>query len=178
MLVANIIAFIASIIMVLTGLLNNKKQILFVQGIEIILFMTSDIIIGGYSGAVINLLSLVRNIIVYKDRLNITSKVLLLISSTALTLYFNNLGLIGLLPLASMYIYVLFMNTKDIKKFKILMIVTMFMWATYDMTIKLYTSLTFDILTIISTLTTLIILYRGDKNGIRKNKNSIRRKTL
>ena len=70
------------------------------------------------------------------------------------------------------------MNTKDIKKFKILMIVTMFMWATYDMTIKLYTSLTFDILTIISTLTTLIILYRGDKNGIRKNKNSIRRKTL
>ena len=161
MILANIIAFIASMVMVYSGILNNKRKILFVQGVEIILFIISDILVLGYSGAIINFLSLVRNIIVYRGKLNNMTKAILLLLSTGLTLFFNNLGFIGLLPLFSMYIYVLFMNTEDIIKFKILMISSLLLWGVYDMMISLYTSLAFDILTILSCLVTLLMLDRG-----------------
>ena len=55
------------------------------------------------------------------------------------------------------------MNTKDIKRFKILMIFTMLLWAFYDMMIGLYTSLAFDILTIISCTVTLLMIDKETK---------------
>ncbi len=157
-LVANILAFIASLFMVYSGILKDKKRIIKVQAIEIFIFIVSDILVAGYSGAVINLINLIRNILVYYDKFDKKCIVLILVLSTISVLAFNNLGFIGLLPLFATYIYAIFMNTKDIKCFKIVMIISMLLWATYDMTIGLYTSLAFDILTIISCLVTLLML--------------------
>ncbi len=162
-LVANILAFIASLFMVYSGILKDRKKIIKVQAIEIVVFIISDIFVLGYSGAIINLISLVRNILVYYDKFDKKSIALVLILSTASVLIFNNLGIIGLFPLFAMYIYAIFMNTKDIKRFKILMIFTMLLWAFYDMMIGLYVSLAFDILTIISCTVTLLMIDKETK---------------
>ena len=161
--IGNIIAFIASIIMVYSGYIKDKKKILYAQTIQIGLFILSNIVLGGITGAIINVLNCIRNILCYKERLNNIVKVVLIVLATILTICFNNLGIIGLLPLASMILYVLFMNTKDVVKFKYLILSTMVLWLIYDFSIKSYVSTCFDILTIVTNIISIIQINKRNK---------------
>ena len=156
--IGNIVALFASIAMVTSGILKNKKQIIFVQTIQIGLFIISNLVLGGYVGAIVNALSLIRNIICYKDKLDIKWIVILTIISVVLSLYYNNLGIVGLLPLIASTIYLWFMNIKNISKFKILMILITILWLIYDICIKSYTSACFDASTIITNFISLYLL--------------------
>ena len=88
--IGNIIALIASIIMVYSGYLKQKKKILYVQTIQIGLSVLSNIVLGGITGAIINAISYVRNILCYKEKLNNKSKIILIAFATILSLCFNN----------------------------------------------------------------------------------------
>lgn len=153
--IGNIIALIASIIMVCSGFLKQKNKILYVQIIPLSLYVLSNIILGGLTGALINALSCVRNILCCKDKLDLKAKIILTFLAI-LFLLFNNLGLIGLLPVISTVVYILLMNTKDIIKFKWLIIATSFMWFVYDLFIKSYTSAIFDFMTIVANIISII----------------------
>lgn len=163
--IGNIIALIASIIMVYSGLLKQKKKILYTQTIQILLAVISNIVLGGITGAIINALSCVRNILCYKEKLDGKAKIILILLSTILSIMFNNLGFIGLLPVISTVTYILLMNTKDVIKFKWLIIFTMFMWLIYDLYIKSYTSAIFDFLSIMANSISIIqIKLKHNKN--------------
>ena len=153
--IGNIIALIASILMVYSGMLKQKKKILHFQTVQIGMFVVSNIILGGITGAIINVLSMIRNILCYKDKLGLKEKIVITILATILTLKFNNLGYIGLLPLISTVSYVWLMNIKDVKKFKWLIVFTMLMWFIYDVVIKSYTSAIFDFMNIVANIVTL-----------------------
>lgn len=142
--VANIIALIASLFMVYSGILRNKKEILLIQTIQIGLSVASNIILGGITGAIINTLSFIRNLLCYKNKLGLKSKIILTFLAILLTLIFNNLGIIGLLPLISTIAYIWLMNIKNVMQFKILIMFTMLIWGIYDIYIKSYTSALFD----------------------------------
>lgn len=150
--IGNIIALIASILMVLAGLQKKKKKILFIQIIQIALSVISNLVLGGYTGAIINALSCVRDILCYKDKMGTREKIIIIILAVGLSLIFNNLGWIGLLPLIATVVYISFMNTKDVVKFKLLIIFSMVMWLIYDLYIKSYTSGVFDFASIIANL--------------------------
>lgn len=160
LIIGNVVALLASLAMVTSGLLKNKKQILFVQTIQIGLFVISNLVLGGIVGAIVNALSLIRNIICYKDKLDIKWIVILTIISVGLSLYFNNLGIIGLLPLIASTLYLWFMNIKNVSRFKILIILITILWLIYDICIKSYTSAIFDAATISTNIITLITLSR------------------
>ena len=153
--IGNIIALIASILMVYSGMLKQKKKILHFQAVQRGLSVISNIVWGGITGAIINALSLIRNILCYKDKLGLKEKIVITILATILTLKFNNLGYIGLLPLISTVSYVWLMNIKDVKKFKWLIVFTMLMWFIYDVVIKSYTSAIFDFMNIVANIVTL-----------------------
>lgn len=169
--IGNIIALIASILMVLAGLQKKKKKILFIQIIQIALSVISNLILGGYTGAIINALSCVRDILCYKDKMGTKEKIIIIILAVGLSLAFNNLGWIGLLPLIATVVYILFMNTKDVVKFKLLIIFSMVMWLIYDLYIKSYTSGVFDFMSVIANIVAIwqIKRYNYSKNGGRKN---------
>lgn len=154
-LIGNIIALVASLIMVYTGILKNKKKIIYLQTVQIGLSVISNIVLGGISGAIINGISCIRNVLCYKGMLTTVFKILIVIISITLTLLFNNLGIIGLLPLISIVLYTLFMDTKKVITLKLLIIFTMIMWLLYDFHIKSYTSSLFDLLTIITNVIAL-----------------------
>ena len=99
--IGNIIALLGSILMTYSGLLKNKQTIIIVQTIQIILFIISNLILGGITGAIINLISCIRNILCYKDKLNKKAQAFILTFATIFSLMFNNLALVGLLPLIS-----------------------------------------------------------------------------
>lgn len=150
LIIGNIVALIASIIMVYSGYLKQKKKILYTQTIQIGLSVLSNIILGGITGAISNLISCIRNILCYKEKLNNIAKVILIILATILSLCFNNLGFIGLLPLISTITYILLMNIRDVIKFKYLIIFTMILWLFYDIYIKSYTSACFDFMNVVA----------------------------
>ena len=164
--IGNIIALIASLIMIYSGILKNKKQILYFQTIQIGLSVVSNIILGGISGAVINAISLIRNIICYNDKLKIKEKIIITSISIILIFEFNNLGIIGLLPLISTITYIWLMNIKDVKKFKLLIAFTMLMWFIYDLVIKSYTSAIFDGMTIIVNIVTIFYTKNNKKEKL------------
>lgn len=154
--IGNIIALIASIAMVYAGILKDKKQILSAQTVQCGLFILSNIILGGIPGAIVNFLSCIRNILCYKGKLGIFEIIILTILSVSLTVIFNELGIIGLLPMISTVLYIFFMNTKSLVKFKILVIFTTVLWLIYDICIKSYTSALFDLFCVITNVISLI----------------------
>lgn len=151
-LIGNVIALVASLLMVYSGFLKKKKNILYVQTVQIGLSVVSNIVLGGITGAIINALSCIRNILCYKDKLDIKAKIIITILAVILSFAFNNLGMIGLFPLISTVLYIWLMNTKDVIKFKLLIIITMVIWFVYDLYIKSYTSAIFDFANIIANI--------------------------
>ena len=160
--IGNIIALIASILMVYSGMLKQKKKILYFQTVQIGMSVISNIILGGITGAIINTLSMIRNILCYKDKLGLKEKIVITILAVILTIKFNNLGYIGLLPLISTIVYIWLMNIKDVKKFKLSIGFTMLMWFIYDIVIKSYTSAIFDFMNIVANIVTLFKI-KNDK---------------
>ena len=156
LIIGNVVAFIASLVMVYSGLIKEKKKLLIFQSIEILLFIVSNAVLGGISGVIINAVSFIRNIICYKDKLDFKAKVILSILSTGLVVYFNNLGVIGYFPLIGTLIYLWFMTVKSPVKFKLLYMVLTLFWGIYDITIQSYTSVMFDIFTLITSTISII----------------------
>lgn len=150
--IGNMIAFIASILMVFAGLQKKKKKILFIQIIQIALSVISNLVLGGYTGAIINAVSCVRDILCYKDKMGNKEKIIIIVLAVGLSITFNNLGWIGLLPVVATVLYIIFMNTKDVVRFKYLIIFSMIMWLVYDIYIKSYTSGIFDFMSVIANL--------------------------
>ena len=159
--IGNIIALIASLLMLYSGYIKKKQKILFVQTIQIGLSVLSNVVLGGISGAIINALSLLRNVLCYKEKLNKVWKLILIILSTILTLKFNNLGIIGLLPVVSMVVYTILIDLKNVIKFKYLILFTMTMWLIYDIYIMSYTAAIFDLGTIIANIIAVIQIKRN-----------------
>ena len=165
--IGNIIALIASILMVFAGLQKKKKKILFTQIIQIALSVISNLVLGGYTGAIINALSCVRDILCYKEKMGNKEKIIIITLAVGLSLTFNNLGWIGLLPVVATVVYIIFMNTKDVVRFKYLIIFSMIMWLIYDIYIKSYMSGIFDFMSVI---TNLIAIYQIKKSNNYKEK--------
>ena len=91
LIIGNIIALVASIIMVYSGILKHKKKILYFQTIQIGLSVISNIVLGGISGAIINAINLIRNILCYKEKLKTKEKIIITLLATILICKFNNL---------------------------------------------------------------------------------------
>lgn len=154
--IGNIIAFIACSIMVYSGYLKQKNKILYAQTTELILAVISNIFLGGITGAIVNALGCIRNILCYKEKLNNMAKFIIIAIVAILSLSFNNLGFIGILPVISMIIYIVFMNVKDVVKFKFLIIISMILWLVYDAYIKSYISVSFDFMNIVVNIISII----------------------
>ena len=60
--IGNIIALIASLLMVYSGIIKQKKRILYVQTIQIGLSVISNIVLGGVVGAIINAFDIIHQI--------------------------------------------------------------------------------------------------------------------
>ena len=154
--IGNVVALIASIIMIYTGYIKNKNRIIFVQTIQIILMVISNLILGGLTGAISNIVGCIRNILCYKDKLNKVAKIILIVVAIILSFSFNNLGILGLLPLISTVTYIVLMDIKDVVKFKYLIIFTMILWFVYDLYIKSYTSACFDFMTLVVSVISIV----------------------
>jgi len=159
----NIVALIASTLMVCSGIIKDRKKTIYIQTIQIIAFVISNLILGGYTGAIVNFISLARNYWCYKDSLTKIKKIVLIILSVVFSLLFNNLGLIGLLPIISTVFFTYYIDTKSIIKLKLLIVFASILWLIHDILLYSYTSAIFNFFTILGTTITIYQLSHKNK---------------
>ena len=161
--IGNIVALIASLLMVYSGIAKKKKDILIIQNFQMGLLALSNLILGGITGCIINIIGVIRNTLCYYNKFNLLAKIILIIASGVLTIAFNNLGIIGYLPFIAIAVYTWLINIKDVVKFKILIIFTLVLWVIYDFTVKSYTATLFDMFTIISNVIAIMSIKKKVK---------------
>ena len=149
--------------MVYSGLIRKKAKFIYIQTIQILLFVISNLVLGGITGAITNTFACIRNILFHKNKLRNKEKIILVIITSVFSLFFNNLGFWGLLPLISTVAYTLLIDLKDIVKFKLLVILTVILWFIYDIYIQSYTSAIFDFMTIITNTIAIYKLHYSKK---------------
>ncbi len=176
--IANIIALVASLLMVYSGLLKKAKEVVYVQSVQITLLIASNIILGGIPGAIVNAINLLRNIIFYNDKLNNFVKIILTLITLILGYYFNNLGIIGYLPIVAGLSYLWLMDIKNPKSFKYLNISNLILWFIYDLYIYSFTSAFFDMLTVITNFIAIINLNKDKKIHIIKYNDEYAKETM
>lgn len=156
LLLANIIALIGSLFMVVASYVKSDKLCIMLQSVQIFMFVISNILLKGITGVIINALSLVRNILTYKRKLTKLLKYGLLTLIVVLSIIFNNLGIIGYLPLIGTVIFTIFIDSKDNFKFRLSLTFSVFMWLIYDVYIMSYSSAVFDFFSFVGGIVTLI----------------------
>ncbi|MCX4249491.1 MAG: YgjV family protein [Bacilli bacterium] len=158
--VANIIALIGSVFMVLASYVKSDKRCVILQSFQIFMFIISNIILKGITGVVINSLSLLRNIFAYKQKLNNYIKYMILGFMVVLSIMFNNLGIVGYLPIIGTTVFTIFINNEDTFKFRLSLSFSILMWLIYDVYIMSYSSAIFDLFSVIGGI---FVLFRESK---------------
>lgn len=152
---ANTIDLAAALVQVGSGRIRDRGRILLFQILQLGMQTISMFLLGAIPGAISNILSCIRNYLCYKGYFTWPIKLLLIALSGALTVAFNNQGLLGYLPFAVCTVYVLFMETKDPVKFKLLVTLTFIPWIPYFLIIRAYTSAFFACATVLTNFWTL-----------------------
>lgn len=161
--IANIIDLAASLIQFWTGILKEKQRILFWQCVMFAMQTVSMSLLGGYSAAVSNVLSIVRNVLCYYDKAGKAVKAALIGAQFVLTLFVGGGTVIGWMPFVVCTIFIIFMDEKDPIRFKLLSAATFAPWIVYFLIYKSYTGAFFAVITTIANIVTLSRMIKAKK---------------
>ncbi len=162
-LLGNIVSFAGSVLMVSIGLIKRKKHILIAQCFMFGILGAANLILSGITGAAANLFSIVRNLLCLKIRFDTKWKLGFIAVQIVMGLLLGTTGIIAWLPLLAACVFTWFLDTTDEKLLKLIIIIGNSMWAAYDISTRNYTSLVFDILTVISNIIGICMLRKDAK---------------
>jgi len=157
--VGNAIAFAGALIMVMIGLIKKKRNILIAQCMQFAVMGIGNLVLGGVTGFVSNIVSIARNVVCFYRPLTIPLKILFIVILGGIGLYTNNLGLIGLCPVISAVLFTWFLDADEIRLKKVI-IITSVLWTCFDFTIHNYVTMVMDILTIATNVAGIIMIRR------------------
>ena len=162
-LLGNGIALFGAVLMAAIGLIKQRKHILAAQCVQFGIMGIANLILGGISGFVSALVSIIRNLICLKWELTTPIKIGVIAIQSALALSINQDGIIGTLPGLSACIFTWFLDAKDEIKLKVVIIIAQVCWLIYDLSILNYVSFAFDIITILANLIGIVTITRQRK---------------
>ncbi|MBR2879546.1 MAG: YgjV family protein [Oscillospiraceae bacterium] len=154
----NILSFAGCTLMVLVGLIKDKRRILYTQCVQFTLQGAANLILGGTSGFIANIVSIVRNLVFSKWKSSLWLKIGFIILQLLLALSTLAEGAIALLPIASTVLFTWFIDTKSEVKLKIVIISTQILWVVYDFIHLNYVAVCFDCFTMISNFIGILMI--------------------
>lgn len=149
---ANVISLVGAVIMVMIGFVPQRDRILKLQCVQWLIMGIANAMLGGVTGLISNLVSIVRNLWSLKRQLTVPVILVFIVLQIALSLPFNNLGLLGWLPTIAAIAFTLFLNAKDARVLKWAIIFGQVLWSIFDFSLMNYSAFAFDVFTIISSL--------------------------
>lgn len=159
----NIISFIGCMMMIAIGFLKKKKQILWAQCGQFSVQAVGNLVVGSVSGCLSCIIGVIR--IVVFDRVKVTAwlKLGFLALQAALTAWTGADSIIEWIPFFSMIAYTWYLDTENAVVFKLANMAGVVMWAFHDFHYRLYVPFCFDILTVVSTVTGILLILRDRK---------------
>lgn len=161
--IANIIDFAAAMVQIASGVVQEKKKILFFQTLQIGMQTVSMTMLQAYTGAVSNVISVIRNVLAVKEKLGLPAKLLLIAAQLALTIFFGDGTIVSWLPFIVCTVYILLMDMKNPIAFKILVTSTFAPWVIYYLVYRSYTGAFFAAATIVANIVSLTHMIRESR---------------
>ena len=126
----NVCSLLAMITDSISATRKTAKGVLIFQSLSQVIYGTGAILLKGYSSAVQNAVSLLRNFVAIRKVNSALVEWILVILGVVLGLWFNNLGLVGWLPVIANFQYTLavfqFKDNERALKFSFVICVGMF----------------------------------------------------
>lgn len=105
--IGNVCSILAMITDSISSTRKTAKGVIWVQSISQLIYFVGTIVLKGYSGAVQNAVSFIRNMVAIKDIKSKAIEWILVALGVVLGVAFNNLGLVGYLPVVANLQYTL-----------------------------------------------------------------------
>lgn len=166
-LAANFISLLGCILMVLTGFIRKKENILWVQCVQFVFMGISHLLLGAASGLVCCVVSIARNIAFSKLPSTFLMKAGFILLQTVLTFCGGNFALIELLPILSAVVFTWFLDVKDPVRFKLVLICAQVMWLFYDFYYGNIVAGIFDALTVLSNFGGIYLILKSKEKAPR-----------
>ncbi len=163
---ANAISFVGCILMVAIGFIRERDKILKTQCVQWVIMGVSNLMLGGVTGFISNMISIGRNLYTLKRDLTRPVKIGFIAVQIAFSAAFNQIGWLGWLPIFAAVSFTMFLDVKDERVLKAAIIFGQVLWAVFDFFLLNYTACAFDIFTIISTAIGIMNLMRQRQKAV------------
>ena len=172
-LIGNAICFAASIIMTLMGLIKDKKRFLTAQCGMNALFAVGNYVLGGISGSIVNIVTMIRNIFCLKRKMGIGSRLIFIAVQITLTAAAGCKDIIMWLPVIANCVFTWYMFSENMILLKTIVIISQFLWAVFDFSISNYATVPFDIASAVTNVISLISLLKDRSAADKENKSEV-----
>lgn len=166
--IANVIQLVSAAVDFISNTIKRRKTTIQLQIIGGVLDSTSDLLLQGFSGLVVDATDTICSTLNYRDQLTPRRQFLLVMATVVLIPFVNNLGVIGLLPLLSTVFFTCTARTRDPYSFKLINALSFLPWVVYDFSIEAYVSMVGDILSIVLCVVAAIRIKRREDKAERR----------
>ncbi len=163
----NVFTLIATCFTFLTSV-RTKKRDMIISDVGTAFFYTiADLILKGYSGVVQNVVGLIRNIVALFLPGNKYINWTLIACGVIFGVYFNNLGFVGLLPVAACCYYSICIldDNPDGKRLKIALIIQALCYTVYSAVLLNIVGVITNLITAVSGTVSLVRTYKTTNNN-------------
>ncbi len=164
-LLGNIVSFVGCTVMVLIGFIKDKNKYVMMQTLQFALNALSHFLLGGIGGTIAALVSAARNIIISKWKCTPAIKIALIAVQVALSIPTVTANPITWLPLIAAGMFTWYIDTKDVMWFKWVIIITLVMWAVYDIYHHNYVSVWFSAFTVVTNGISMVKIHKERKEA-------------
>ena len=163
LLIGNAASMVGCLIMVGIGLLKKKAHILVAQSVQCLFMGVGNLLLGGVSGFICNIVTIIRNLVFIKFKNTTALKIFFVVLQLVLSLGSFSAGFISWLPLIAAAVFTWCMDTKSAAKLKICILCTQVLWLTYDLYYRNYVASAFDVMTMFSNVIGLYMVCKKSK---------------
>ena len=174
-LIGNVVSLAGALFMIGVGFIRSRKKILAAQCFQFAIMGAGNLILGGTTGFIANLVSILRNLYCFRKPFTALPKVVFLLIQLSLSIgtmqWQTGPGaagvfrfVIGWFPVLAALLYTWFLDVESASALKVVIIITQAMWLFYDFSLSNYAASVFDILTILSNLYGIYLLTHAGKS--------------
>ncbi len=164
LIIGNLCSLLAMVTDSVSSTRKTARGVLMVQNLSQLFYCTGAVILKGYSGAVQNAVSILRNFVALRNVGGKAVEWLMVALGVVLGVYFNNLGLVGYLPIVANleYTLVVFRFRENERALKIAFLVSVALFGTFNAFIYNF----------VGVVTNAVVLVTGIISLIRTGKKS------
>lgn len=143
---------------------KTAKGVLMVQNVSQLIYCVGTVVLKGYSGAVQNLISILRNLMAMGQKQNRALEWVLVILGVVLGVWCNNLGLMGYLPIAAnlQYTLAIFRFRENERVLKASLAVSALLFTVFSLVILNYVGVCTNLVIAVSAI---LALCRKNESG-------------